>query len=395
MRLRAAAAALLLACGAARAQGRGPEATAGEARSPAVYPEQSIALRFSHGAHLRLRDVGCTTCHDQIAGSDRSADRNIPAEARCAACHRIAAARSGQKVDPPSGCRDCHPGFDFTVHLAPRASLFPAPNLVFSHARHLGREAQCRDCHGSLAQVDLASRDQLPRMATCLGCHDGRKAPDGCATCHPASKAAKGAPLETRFPSGELRPGPGNPFGLDHGPRFELGHALIAARQLGQCMACHTESACQRCHDGATRPQPIHPGDFISTHMVPARQGSQRCDACHRRQSFCIACHERTGVGRNADAPFYDPALAKVHPPGWMSVGPGFHGVQAARDIASCASCHREEQCQACHATTTLGARVHPPGFAARCREMMRGNDRACWKCHVPTNAADPAARCR
>lgn len=394
MRIRAAAAAALLALGPAPARGRGPEG-AGEPRSLAVYPEEQIALRFSHAAHLRLRDVGCATCHDRIAESDRPGDRNIPAEARCAACHPIAAARPGGKVEPPSACGDCHPGFDFTVHLAPRPSLFPAPNLHFSHARHLGRGARCGDCHGSMDEVDLASRRELPRMATCLGCHDGRRAPDACATCHPASKAAKGAPLETRFPSGELRPGPGDPFGLDHRPGFEWGHGAIAARQRGQCSACHTEPSCQRCHDGATRPQPIHPGDFISTHMVPARQGSQRCDACHRRQSFCISCHERTGVGRDAAAPFYDPSIAKVHPPGWMTPGSAFHGVRAARDIGSCASCHREEHCQACHARTSLGARVHPPGFGGRCREMMRKSDRACQKCHATADPLDPASRCR
>jgi hypothetical protein len=243
-----------------------------------------------------------------------------------------------------------------------------------------------------MRDVGLATRAQLPRMATCLGCHDGRRAPGACATCHPASLRARGAPLETRFASGVLEPGPGNPFGLDHVPRFERFHAGIAARQRDQCLACHTEPSCQRCHDGAARPQSIHPGDWISTHMVPARQGADRCDACHRRQTFCIACHERTGVGSNAAAPFYDPAIAKVHPPGWMAPGPAFHGVQAARDIGSCVSCHREEHCVQCHSTSTLGARVHPPGFAGRCREMTRKNDRACARCHVP---GDQAERCR
>jgi hypothetical protein len=393
MTARARAAGLALALWAARA-GAEPDPGSGP-RSPAVYPPEQVALRFSHAAHLRLRDAHCTACHRDVAGSDRASDRNIPAEERCRACHQVEAARAGEKVDPPSACQDCHPGFDFTVHLAPRPSLFPAPNLIFSHARHLGRGAQCADCHGSLARVDLASREQLPRMATCLGCHDGRRAPASCATCHPTSLAARGARLETHFPSGALVPGPENPLGLDHGPRFERFHAQVAARQRDQCMACHDEPSCQRCHDGAARPQSIHPGDYVSTHMVPARQEGERCGACHRRQTFCVACHERTGVGRNADAPFYDPALARVHPAGWMTPGPGFHGVQAARNMGSCASCHREEQCVQCHSTSTLGARVHPPGFAGRCRETMRRNDRACARCHQLSSPGDPAARCR
>lgn len=398
-RIRAAPTALLALAlaGAALAQGRPPDATAGEPRSAAIYPEQEIALRMSHARHLR-RGIRCGQCHGGIAASARSGDRNIPPEARCAVCHEIAEAREGQPVDPPSACQDCHPGFDWTVQTAPRPSRFPPPNLVFSHQTHLGRGAQCADCHGDLTAVDLATRAQLPRMATCLGCHDGRKASDACATCHLTRQGARGAPLETQLASGELRPGPGNPFGLDHGPRFERAHALLGAQQRTRCLACHAEASCDRCHAGALRPQEIHPGDFLSTHMVPARQDSERCGACHRRQSFCVACHERTGVGRNADAAFRD-LSARVHPSTWMLPGPGFHGVQAARNIGNCASCHREEECLQCHSgrPTLFPSPVnpHPPGFAARCRELMRKNDRACLKCHVVSDPGDGAARCR
>jgi hypothetical protein len=357
-------------------------------RSPAIFPEQEIALRFSHAQHLR-KGVKCAQCHNQIARSELASDRNIPGQGRCEACHEIEEAKAGKKVDPPSACQDCHPGFDWTVHRAPRPSRFPAPHLTFSHARHLDRGAQCSDCHGDMVAVDLATRDQLPRMATCLGCHDGARAPSACATCHVGTSGAKGAPLQTRFPSGVLRPGPENPLGLDHGPRFERAHAQLAARQRDQCMACHTESSCMKCHDGATRPQAVHPGDFISTHMVAARQDDPRCDSCHRRQSFCVACHERTGVGFDAKPAFRDPT-AKVHPSGWLTPGPQHHGVQAARNIGACASCHREETCVGCHATG--GVRPHPPGFASRCAEMLRKNDRACAKCH---DLATLAGQCR
>jgi hypothetical protein len=384
----ALAAALASAALSALAQGRPPPLTAGEPRSAAVFPEQEIALRFSHAQHL-AKGVKCQQCHNQVSESDLAADRNIPTQRRCEACHEVEAARGGQVVDPPSACADCHPGFDWTVHAAPRPSRFPPPALHFSHKRHLLRGAACADCHGDLARVELATRAQLPRMASCLVCHDGVKASMACATCHLGSaRGAKGAPLDTALPGGLLRPGPGNPFGLDHGPRFERAHAQLAARQRDQCLACHTESSCLKCHDGATRPQSVHPGDFLSTHMVPARQDQPRCDACHRRQSFCVACHERTGVGANAPA-FQDPG-ARVHPAGWMVPGPGHHGLQAARGIGACASCHREEQCLQCHATG--GVKPHPPGFASGCAQMLKKNDRACVKCHDP---ATLAALCR
>jgi len=403
-----AAAALAAPPGPARGQGAPASATAGQPRSPAVYPEQRIALRFSHAQHLKLEGVRCTQCHAGVTRSDASSDRLVPQQARCETCHRVDRAQAGEKTDPRSDCAACHPGFDWTVHRAPEGSTFPRPNVVFSHARHLARlgggdasatDAACERCHGPMGEVELATRAQLPRMATCLECHDGRAASQRCALCHLAAPAGKGAALQTAFASGTLRPGPENPFGLDHGPRFERAHRELALQQRERCAACHAERDCLRCHDGTTKPQSIHPNDYVSIHAVPARQDEPRCASCHRRQTFCVSCHERVGIGANSDPSLLDPSvsgLGRFHPPGWSSSsgGPQHHGVQAARNIGTCASCHREEQCTQCHATTTLNLNPHPPGFASRCRDLAARNARACAKCHILSSPADKAAAC-
>jgi hypothetical protein len=126
--------------------------------------------------------------------SDAAADRLIPAQARCEACHDVAAARAGEATDPPAGCAVCHLGYDPASRRPRQRSSFPPPQLTFSHAKHLARlgggdphaagDAACARCHGDLRQVELATRAQLPIMDTCLSCHDGRAAPDACATCH-------------------------------------------------------------------------------------------------------------------------------------------------------------------------------------------------------------------
>lgn len=399
---------------AALAAGLGPappEKTRGAPRSAAVYPERRITLGFSHRDH-RGQPRRCLACHAAALSSDSARDRLLPSEQDCTRCHDIQAAREGRYANPPGKCHACHPGFDRTVHRAPEASLVPASHLIFSHARHLQRltrsgadpSAACATCHGDVEAVDLATRDDLPVMASCLTCHDGRQASAACSTCHLPARAGRGARLETAFPSGALRPGPGNPFGLDHGPRYDQIHALVALSRREQCLACHSESSCQACHDGTRKPQAIHPGDFISTHPVAARQNRPDCGACHRLQTFCTGCHERVGVGPNADVPgtaFY--SGTRVHPPGWVNApgqppGPQHHGVQAARNIGQCASCHREDTCLTCHARTStvwpLGISPHPPGFAGRCRDMLAKNDRACRKCH-DFSPTDPAARCR
>jgi hypothetical protein len=375
-------------------------ALAAAPRSPAVYPPQELAIAMDHAVHLRAGGR-CVECHAAASRSDDARDRLLPAERQCAICHRIEQAkRMAGPTFPRGECAVCHPGYDWTVHAAPRASVLPRANLAFSHRRHLGRmlgpaaenppNDACARCHGDLAKVRLATRDELPKMATCLACHDGRAAPRACALCHPRAADARGARLRTALDSGALVPMPGNPLGLQHGPGFDRGHGPVARARPADCAACHEDASCRRCHDGAAKPLEIHPSDWISIHPVPARQDRPRCATCHRAQSFCAGCHERVGIGPQAD-PQLRAGGPAVHPPGWMEPGPRHHAVHATRRIGACASCHREEGCVACHGDATGGVSPHPEGFARRCAPMVRRNARACAKCHI----GDAAALCR
>ena len=80
------------------------------------------------------------------------------------------------------------------------------------------------------------------------------------------------------------------------------------------------------------------------------------------------------------------------HPPGFAGAA---HGMEARRSMTTCASCHSERDCVACHGATSIGAGLspHPPGFAAGCASALERNPRACITCHG--DAAGLAARCR
>jgi hypothetical protein len=134
---------------------------------------------------------------------------------------------------------------------------------------------------------------------------------------------------------------------------------------------------------------------------VDARRNTPDCAACHRAQSFCVGCHQRTGVAPDATGgvPGVQPrnpfgtgtALKSFHPPGWVLEGgaPSGHAEQARRNIRTCVSCHREESCLGCHSadpTRGLGVSPHGPAFGgtARCRALSARNRRACVKCHAP-----------
>ncbi len=253
----------------------------------------------------------------------------------------------------------------------------------------------CVTCHGDMTKVNLATRQQLPKMATCLECHDGKPAPNECTTCH--LKEASGR-LQLNFTSGILRPMQGDPLGMDHGPRFEFNHGSRASVSRQTCSQCHSDSFCQRCHDSLQKPLSVHPNDYITLHPIQARTDAPRCESCHRLQSFCAACHERVGVGMDADQSLR-PHNTKVHPDynTWVqcSSGPSTTGSSPRETSASCTACHREETCMSCHSELSQRQQVnpHPTGFSSSCQRLAAANDRPCLKCHTETSLVQKGCR--
>ena len=49
----------------------------------------------------------------------------------------------------------------------------PRANLIFNHKVHVDKKVECSACHADMTKVGLATRQQLPKMETCLSCHDG------------------------------------------------------------------------------------------------------------------------------------------------------------------------------------------------------------------------------
>jgi hypothetical protein len=264
-----------------------------------------------------------------------------------------------------------------------RVYLTPTP-LKFDHSAHAA--TPCEGCHREMRTIDLATTRQLPTMASCLDCHTNGTQERHCADCH---MARLGGQIETKFEHGELVPGRDG-FGDEHGPGFARDHKQ-QARQVGAtCNACHDRSECVECHQGVVKPMDFHPGNYLLTHAVDARRGHPECSACHRAETFCVGCHERSGLGTRGDPKFSarDPYRA-FHPPGWASqgAGPNVHAQEARRNITACASCHREEDCLTCHSAQPGSAHAspHPAGWrgSSRCRALDRGNRRMCLRCHI------------
>lgn len=363
--------------------GLGTAVIADQGWSPVVYPEQRLPLAFSHAKHLG-RGATCATCHPSATTSRSAVDNLIPTEAACRACHPIDRADVTKTVAgaPPAACVACHPAF-VPGQPVERVYLTPTP-LKFDHAAHL--KTPCQSCHGDMTKVDMATDKQLPTMASCLQCHNRGTEERHCADCH---LTKLGGLVETQFPHGNLVPLTTG-LGDGHGLGFAKDHKQ-EARQVGAtCTACHDRSECVACHQGVTKPMEFHAGNYIVSHGVEARRGTPDCSACHRAQSFCVACHERTGMTTRVQSAFdaTQPGGA-FHPPNWATAGtgPNRHAAEARRNISSCASCHREEDCLTCHSAEPgkLNASPHPKGWrgSARCKALDKGNRRVCLRCHI------------
>ncbi len=353
-----------------------------ELRSEIVYPPQRIAIRMDHAhpAHVGLR---CERCHEGATDSTRASDLLIPAEARCNPCH---ADRTDRAQASEATCGYCHVGYGGENGADVPASSFPAPRLHFSHALHAGEGIRCVECHRGISRASVATRAHLPDMRTCLGCHRrSAEADDACTTCHLAGPDGR---LRTRFGERVMNP-PRWLGGMHHDRDFLVRHRWVAADRATDCVACHTEDECTACHDGRIRPLSVHPGDFLTTHPQMARRDEPRCQSCHNPTQFCAECHSRLGFGpASAPATRFE---GRYHPPApvWVT-GPSLHGREARRSMTTCASCHAEEDCVACHGAVGVGAGLspHPPGFRNDCSRFWRQNPRACETCHAAGDAA-------
>lgn len=397
----AVAAAALAAMAALAA--RTPNAVAELGRDPlpssVIFPTQQIPLSFSHVLHLQREKMDCAFCHEDAPTSTKASDFLIPREESCAICHEIERDKPDKQVEPGqprAHCSLCHPGWDGKGQ--PPRVVIPTPNLKFNHKVHVAKKIRCQTCHGDLLekQVHLATREHLPRMPLCLKCHDSRQASATCTTCH---LGEAGGFMKTEFAEGQLLPS-GVLRGDAHDMKFRTEHARVAASDQKYCASCHRRDFCVDCHNGVVKPLDFHGNDYISMHAVDARRNTPDCSACHRRQTFCTGCHERSGVAPTIKSSEFvsaslDPAAGRhFHLQGWFT---GFdvprqgthHSFDAQRNIRACASCHREEFCMGCHQTTV---NPHPANWrgSARCEALRARAGRMCLRCHI--DAAD--ARC-
>jgi hypothetical protein len=344
----------------------------------------------------------------------------------CAGCHAgIPDGDASTAFPEPESCAGCHDGVEeprVDWRLGPR----PGGLLHFrhpDHAREVAREGEppveCADCHVAEAGPRMAVVPLEP--GRCLTCHGEDpathlEADRGCTRCHvPLAQAERGEDILREVP-----------LPADHdAPDFLLAHGPVTVGELNRCATCHVQERCTSCHvdPGLDAIQSI-PGapsawrlpDMPAHYPVPASHedphferlhgdpppAAADCSTCHT-QNDCAACHLAPLPASAAALP-KRPApppserdqerqeRQEVRAPG---VGleerlPGSHrspfflaahATVAAAASESCASCHTQSYCAACHDAPRAPG-YHPPNFAMRHAAAVGSAAMECSNCH-------------
>ncbi len=331
--------------------------------------------------------------------------RQIP-DATCLSCHParkipdpifLSATQSAAPTDSASAT----PAFATTppANAAPRS----APPVGFSHAAH-AKGVRCIDCHAQVVHRGLPGRpsDDPATMASCLRCHDGKRASIDCDTCHTAPHPARGRCVDchtlgtwaTRFTHPV-------PLGTSHRSVLcEQCHtqAKTVTEASGRpaadmgfpagCVDCHKDHhhdakalLCARCHV---------PGRYAPSTFDHPSTGCQDCHtAPHSDRGQCSRCHSQ----HSWTAHFVHPiVLAGVHASFPCS---RCHTRGIGNPGLDCSTCHGSNHggltdCGRCH--TTAG--WSPSTFQHPATAMSNWASMVCSACHPSESYAQVYCSC-
>jgi hypothetical protein len=350
----------------------------------AVVP-QCLTCHGTKGTHIELDRNACATCHYRLTDAKLLRPEDI-ARFPKPETHSVIAwvhgghGRMATNGDPTSGsaaipanCATCHArNLCITCHVnAP--DLAPIKALAFdSRVREYKTTQPTPASHTTDTWIRVHSESATKKGATCAVCH----ARSSCLTCHvgnpPMAVRAMPAGGEGRAPGAQLTRKPP----ATHTGQFRDNHGRQANSRPNTCETCHQRSSCLQCHrpDG-TRQAGYHPVNFISKHPTAAYTRSANCSDCHNPSQFCQTCHQQAGLV----------SAARIGRVGYHDAFRGFslgHGQAARQSLESCASCHAERDCTACHSAVGGGYRFNPHGPGFNAERMRAKNPSVCIACH-------------
>ena len=338
-----------------------------------------IAVAVSAGTYLGEPGT-CASCHNEFAYS-KSLGASAHAKVACMDCHggtgivgpvdnTLDYASWGwafyvKRIEPKSAtlsasvssraCLRCHEGIT--------SSTVTVNGIRVRHKEILDSGAQCTSCHSNTSHAIPGVKGAGPNMNSCLPCHDGRRAPSACPTCHATD------------------------FGIASVQQSQRNTAVVSlSGKWNSCYECHDQNGCTRCH-GVVMPHPpgwgptttaaypvLGPGSVQpgSTGLAPGDHA--RAGFAHRE--VCWRCHHAPGkvfVPDVNSCPCHG-LQGQQYLLGGMHGGSAWvkeHGLEATGQkvgtYSNCASCHGDP--------ATFCTFCHPASMAARYAPLAGGAD--------------------
>jgi len=142
----------------------------------ATHPDPVQPLEFPHVIHVGKK-IACTEyCHE---GVTTGAVAGLPSVRTCMICHNTIATDK-PRIQRITAMRK--QGLDLAWQ---RVFDYPQTSHVkFNHAPHIRAGVECATCHGKIAEQTVAQRNVNMTMGFCVNCHNEKKAPTDCLTCH-------------------------------------------------------------------------------------------------------------------------------------------------------------------------------------------------------------------
>ena len=220
------------------------------------YP--GLRVRMDNWRKSTHAKVGCAGCHMDPGpiGFLAFAAKSIPDFYS----QLIQGPRSTNLLSVPDreACQRCHTNY---------RQVSPNGDLLIPHRAHVAvLKIDCPVCHKNLVHSANTKGFNSPEMATCMKCHDGKRASDKCIKCHTRKEV----------------------------PRSHLQKDWLAVHSQKtatvDCSTCHgfTQNFCADCH--RRRPS-SHAGNWKKDHRVRAKENRKRCLVCHD-EKFCKTCHD-------------------------------------------------------------------------------------------------------
>jgi hypothetical protein len=151
--------------------------------SAATAPAQPIP--FDHKLHMQDAKTTCNDCHEPRGEGSTLA---LPQPPRCMKCHTSIAADKPDIKRIAEAAKNEDPIQWVRVYRVPSF-------VTFSHKTHAGNT--CEECHGPVAERTAIFQEKDTNMGSCIACHQAKKAPTTCDTCHAIMSTQNGhSPFE-------------------------------------------------------------------------------------------------------------------------------------------------------------------------------------------------------